>query len=71
MTTIRQIMRRIERAEQSKYPTQLTPPFQVRDGTQTPEQLEAMERELEEYERRCPNGPPAFIICCERYTRDD
>ena len=71
MATIRQLRKRIERAEQSKYPTHMTPPFQVRDGTQTPEELEAMERELEEYERRCPNGPPAFIIDCARYTRDD
>jgi hypothetical protein len=71
MATIRQIRKRIERAEQSKYPTHMTPPFQVRDGTQTPEELEVMERELEEYERRHPNGPPGLIIHCERYTRDD
>jgi len=71
MATIRQLRKRIERAEQSKYPTHMTPPFQVRDGTQTLEELEAMERELEEYERRCPNGPPGLIINCARYTRDD
>lgn len=71
MSTIRQIRKRIERAEQGQYATDLKPPFQVRDGTQTPEELGAMEHELEEYERRCPNGPRGLIIHCERYTNDD
>lgn len=71
MAKTRQIMRHIESADQKKNPAPTTPPLQVRDGTQTPEELEAMERELEEYERRCLNGPPALIINCERYTHDD
>jgi hypothetical protein len=71
MPTIRQIRKRIERAEQKKYPADMTPPFQVHDGTQTPDELEAMRREIEEYERRCPNGPPGLIIDCTRYSNDD
>lgn len=66
MSTLRSLRRRMDKLEAQKLPPAV-PPFHVLDGSQSQAEIEAIEREVADYEQRYPSGPPAFIIRCVMY----
>ncbi len=63
MATIAQIRKRIEQAEARTHPGADIPPFHIIDRSrQTQAEIGAIRAEVDEYERRNPDGIPAFIV---------
>jgi hypothetical protein len=61
MTNIKTLRTRIERLEAVRQDAPV-PPYYVLDGTQNAETLARIRRDIEAYERLCPDGLPAYVI---------
>ena len=57
------LAKRLERLEQQRSPARDIPPFHIIDPSrQTQAEIAAIRAEVDEYERRNPDGIPAFIV---------
>jgi hypothetical protein len=61
MTSFKTLRTRIERLETAHQDAPV-PPYYVLDGTETAATLGRIRREIDAYERLCPDGLPAYVV---------